>query len=187
MSRYSPVFKRELVEKLLSIKDKSVDEIAKEYEVSRATAFRWMKEYALEASGLERRSARPQEWSLAAKMKVLIETRSMREEELGLYLRTNGLYHCHLDQWKEEVLHQVARNKKLNKANAKESILLQRVRELQKELKLKDKALREATALLALKKKADLIWADREEEKSETTTEEDASSSSTKRKQTAAE
>jgi hypothetical protein len=38
------------------------------------------------------KATRPQDWSLAAKTKALLETRFMTEEELGLYLRSKGLY-----------------------------------------------------------------------------------------------
>ncbi len=153
MSRHSPVFKRQLVEKILSQRNTSIDEIAKEHGVPRSTAFRWLRQYYREANGEERRSARPQDWNLATKMKVLLETRGMRDVELGLYLRREGLYHCHLELFKQEVLDEVSKSKKENRLDAKEAILLQKVRDLQKELKIKDKALREATALLALKKK----------------------------------
>ena len=186
MAKYSPEFKRDLVQKILSQKGTRIDKIAAEHGISRATSFRWLQEFFREANGEERRSTRPQEWSLASKMKALIETRNMREGELGIYLRKNGLYHCHLEQWKVEVLDQVSRKRKLNQlhGNDKESIMLQQIRDLQRQLKLKDKALKEATALLALKKKAESIWGARREEKSQPTTEDAASNSSKKPKPT---
>jgi cell division septum initiation protein DivIVA len=66
----------------------------------------------------------------------------------------------------------MGRNRKLNQIrNENEDALLrQRIKELQRELKLKDKALKEATALLALKKKAESIWGEQREKKSPPTT-----------------
>lgn len=189
MSKYSPVFKRDVVQKILQRKGQKIDEVAKEHGVGRATVFRWLSEHLSDPQGLELRAARPQDWSVAAKTKALLETSFMNEQEVGVYLRANGLYHCHLKDWKGEVLGVMGRNRKLNRVEKEgaEPLLRQRIKDLQRELRLKEKALREATALLALKKKAELIWADQEAEKSLPTTEESASSSSRKQKPTDAE
>jgi hypothetical protein len=160
MLQYSPVFKRDLVLKVMNRPgEKQIGEVASEYGVSRATMFRWLKEYMLDPEGAEVRAARPQDWSVSAKLKALLETKDLSEYDLGVYLRANGLYHCHLDQWKEEVLGVMAKSKKHNKkADIEETLLKQKIKDLQKELKRKDKALREATALLVLKKKAQKVW-----------------------------
>lgn len=182
MSKYSPVFKRDLIQKVLSRKDRKVEVVADEHGVSRASVFRWLKEYLVDPHGMEMKASRPQDWSAAAKTKALLETRFMNDAELGLYLRANGLYHCHLKEWKEEIIGLMGRNRKLNQiANENEgAVLRQRIKELQKELKRKDKALKEAAALLALKKKAELIWGVREDEKSDPTTDDEPLNSSTK-------
>jgi len=189
MSRYSPVFKRDLIQKVLARKDKKVDQVADEHGVSRASVFRWLKEYLANPLGMEMKASRPQDWSAAAKTKALLETRFMTNEELGLYLRANGLYHCHLKEWRDEVMGLMGRNRKLNqiKNENEDSILRQRIKELQRELKRKDKALKEASALLALKKKAELIWGEQKEEKSPPTIEDEPSNSSKKQKKKDAE
>jgi transposase-like protein len=187
MARYSPVFKKELLEKILGRRGKSLEQSIRESGISRATVFRWIKEYIADPHGIEMKAARPQDWSIAAKTKALLETRFMTEAELGVYLRSKGLYHCHLKEWKEDVVSVMGRNRKITKLknDSEDALLRQRVKDLTRELKLKDKALKEATALLALKKKAELIWGVREEEKSPPTTEEDALKSSKKPKKTA--
>jgi len=189
MSRYSPDFKKEVIEKVLSRKGRRIEEVGTECGVPRATLFRWLKEHLTDPHGFEMKATRPQDWSLAAKTKALLETRFMTEEELGLYLRSKGLYHCHLREWKNEVMGLMGRNRKLNqvKNENEDALLRQRIKELQRELKLKDKALKEATALLALKKKAESIWGEQRDEKSQPMTGEDVSSSSKKPKKTAAE
>ena len=154
----------------------------REYQISRGSLFRWIKVYGPQATGLVRRQTRPQDWSMAAKLRALLETRAMNDEQMGIYLRENGLYYAHLVEWKEEVLDEVKKNTHMNRIPSSESSLVKRIRELEREVKIKDKALREATALLALKKKAELIWAVPEEEKSPVSTESKPPSSSKKRK-----
>ena len=82
MSRYSPVFKRDLIQKILSRKDRKVEVVADEHGVSRASVFRWLKEYLADPHGMEMKAPRPQDWSAAAKTKALLETRFMNDAEL---------------------------------------------------------------------------------------------------------
>ncbi len=182
MVGHCPEFKRELVHQVLSNKLKNVDQIAQENGVSRATLFRWVKAYGSESIGVSTKRVRPQDWSMASKLKALLETQRMNEKELGVYLRRKGLYFAHLLQWKTEVLAEVKKSGK--KVPDNEAVLMRKIRQLERELKLKDKALREATALVTLKKKAELIWGAKEEEESDSKTEPKPSASSTKRRKT---
>jgi hypothetical protein len=73
-----------------------------------------------------------------------------------------------------------------SKTPEKEAALLRRIRELEREVQLKDKALKEATAILVLKKKAESIWGvANEEEESPEKTEQEPSRLSKKHKRTA--
>jgi len=164
MPNYCPEFKRSCAEKVIQNEFKSVDQIASENGVSRATLFRWVKLFGAESAGVIKRKVRPQDWSMASKLKALLETQSMSERELGEFLRTRGLHYSHLLEWKSEVLDEVKKRGK--KVPDNEAVLLRRIRELERELKIKDKALKEATALAILKKKAELLWGEAEEEKS---------------------
>ena len=187
MLRYSPEFKRSVVERYLLQKSKGAEFVQRELQISRASLFRWIKVYGPQTTGVVRRQTRPQDWSMAAKLRALLETRAMNDQEMGIYLRENGLYYAHLVEWKTEVLSEVKKNNRMNRIPSNESSLVKRIRELEREVKLKDKALREATALLALKKKAELIWAEPEEEKSQDQTESKSPPSSKKRKKKAAD
>lgn len=166
MGTYQGEWKKALVEKVLSDRSKSVDEFALEYGVSRASLFRWVRSYGGEEVGLVKRLPKPEKWSMAQKLRTLLEVQNLGETELGEYLRNRGLYYAHLVEWKADILDQVKKNSKNNELPPEKSIYLRKIRELEKELKLKEKALKEATALLALKKKAELIWAEKEAEKS---------------------
>lgn len=71
-------------------------------------------------------------------------------------MRQHGLYSHQLEQWKTELMSEF--EPKVNKAEAKQAKDLEtKIKQLEKELRCKDKALAEATVLLVLKK-ADLIF-----------------------------
>jgi transposase len=101
---------------------------------------------------------RPQDWSPEEKLQVVIEAATVSEEDLGAFLRRQGLHEAQLKQWRQLVLsglkQQPMRSGKTTTADAR------RVRELERELTRKEKALAEAAALLILKKKAQMIWGD---------------------------
>jgi hypothetical protein len=92
-------------------------------------------------------------------MEAVIAYKGMNEQEQGSYLRANGLHSVDLDRWCAEIL--LALSKKPNKRDPKD----RRIRELEGELRRKEKALAETAALLVLKKKAQVIWGDSEDEK----------------------
>lgn len=102
---------------------------------------------------------RPQNWTAERKMEAVIAYKGMNEQEQGSYLRANGLHSVDLDRWCAEIL--LALSKKPNKRDPKD----RRIRELEGELRRKEKALAETAALLVLNKKAQVIWGDSEDEK----------------------
>lgn len=181
MPFYSPEYKRSLAERILSTTGLSVDDVAQETGVGRASLFRWVKEFGPCAAGIEKRTIKPALWSMAQKLRALLETQYLRDDVLGEYLRKNGLYYSNLVEWKAEILNEVKKNKTGNTIPSTDASYLRRIRELEAELKMKDRALREATALIALKKKAESIWGVVEDEKSEDTTVPEQSNSSKKR------
>ncbi len=80
-------------------------------------------------------------------------------EDRGRFLRERGLHSSDIEQWRQDILE--ALKHKPSRPDPREG----RIKELEKELKRKDKALAETAALLALKKNALQIWADDEDEK----------------------
>lgn len=166
MSFYSPEFKRSIIEQLVNDPGKTLLGFSKETGIGRASLYRWMKKYGACSAGLEKRAIRPSGWGMAQKLRAILETQNLKEEALGSYLRKNGLFYSTLVEWKAEILDEVKKNKTVNTIPASEAIYLRKIRELESEIKMKDKALKEVSALLELKKKADLIWPEAEAEKS---------------------
>lgn len=101
---------------------------------------------------------RPQDWNAEEKLNILIEAAAVPEETLGAFLRRKGLHEAQLTQWRQAVL--LGLEKPSSRAAKKRTPEARRVRELERELARKDKALAEAAAILVLKKKAEAIWGD---------------------------
>ncbi len=87
-------------------------------------------------------------WTAEAKLKAIVETAGLAEDELGLYLRREGLYSHQITAWRAEVMAHFETRPKCAK-DARDEI----IRQLEREILRKDKALAEASALLILPKK----------------------------------
>ena len=105
----------------------------------------------------------PKNWSAKDKLAVVLQAASVSDDQLGAFLRSKGLHETHLEQWHTQILGGLKNG--FNKPAAKRSRDdINRIRELEKELRRKDKALAETAALLVLKKKVQQIWGDEDED-----------------------
>lgn len=98
---------------------------------------------------------RPHERSAEEKLRLLRESEGLSEAELGEFLRREGLHAAHLKQWRSAALTALGDRSQRSSKGKPESV---RVRELERELSRKEKALAEAAALLILQKKAQSLW-----------------------------
>jgi hypothetical protein len=100
---------------------------------------------------------RSKTWPLDAKVRILAETSKLTGEELAAYLRKEGVLLAELEQWRlaleEEGRASVSTNR--------------RIRQLERELARKEKALAEAAALLVLKKKLQHLEEDEDDDTDE--------------------
>lgn len=157
MRRYSPVLKEKLLAKAFSPNPPSIVELAKESGISYTTLYSWVYMKRKKQGNIEGSPQRPKDWSKEAKFKAVVDTLNMTDAEKGLYCRKHGLYSHHLDEWKTLILAGLSSNEaREHKAEYKQ--ITAENKQLKKELNRKEKALAEASALLILKKKADLIW-----------------------------
>lgn len=104
---------------------------------------------------------RPQDRSAEEKLQIVIEAANVSEEDLGAFLRRQGLHEAQLKEWRQLVL--AGLEKQPRSAARAATADGRRVRELERELTRKEKALAEAAALLMLKKKAREIWGDEDD------------------------
>lgn len=104
----------------------------------------------------------PNTWSPEDKLKTVLEAATLSDEQLGSFLRSKGLHETHLQQWRLQMLHGLGKQTPLKKPK-KNTTEAKQIRELEKELRRKDKALAETAALLVLKKKVQEIWGDEDD------------------------
>jgi hypothetical protein len=132
---------------LLPPESSAVDKVAQAVGVSAATLDRWRAD-AL-ASGRKTGG-----WTAAARLEAVVSTASMSEEEKNAWCRAQGLYPSELVEWRDVATGALERpsNRVSSGSDAR------RVRELERELRRKEKALAEAAALLVLSKKLEAIF-----------------------------
>jgi hypothetical protein len=102
------------------------------------------------------------EWTEEEKLRVVVEAMGLSDEELGAFLRREGLHEAQLKQWRETILGAL-RERGKPKISKRERAAIKRNKQLERELTRKDKALAEVTALLALKKKLEALLGDEDE------------------------
>lgn len=159
---YSREFKEAAVEKLLSRGSRPVAAILEEIGVSGPTLYQWRKDFANDAA-VKKTSKRPQDRSADEKLKIVIEFEKLAEDKRGEFLRKQGLHVEHIAEWREQIKAALNPVKRTQAERAERAEDRRKIKELERELRRKDKALAETTALLVLKKKADLIWGDGED------------------------
>jgi transposase-like protein len=167
---YSETFRKKLVQKMLLPNARPVSALAREAGVPEGTLFRWKKEITLGGMSADRPDDKPpsptkppHQWSAEEKLAVVLEAAAVPEAEVGAFLRRKGLHAAQLAEWRKQVTEGAvaALQGRGGKADRKAaSVEARRVRDLERELRRKDKALAEAAALLILKKKAQAIWGD---------------------------
>ena len=107
----------------------------------------------------------PEGWSARDKFAAVLETATFNESNLAEYCRKRGIYPEQLMQWRracESANDWDRENNRRLKTEKKAD--LQHIRQWERELRRKEKALAEAAALLVLQKKAQAIWGDPEDE-----------------------
>lgn len=175
MSLYSEGFRNRMVERLTGPHAMSATALAAETGVAQSTLSKWLKRAATVPSEMSRRDKkkdtpttpkRPQDWTAEEKVALVLEAAAVPEAELGAFLRRKGLHEAQLAEWRQQVMQSaVAGLRGPSKSDRKAaSVEARRVRDLERELKRKEKALAEAAALLVLKKKAQAIWGDEDDD-----------------------
>jgi len=143
--------------------------LSKEVGVSQATLSRWKREASsvLDVSHEERAPKRAQDWTPEEKVRAVMETGGLSEAELGAYLRRNGLHAEQLEAWRKEAMQGAQQALGGNAPKGKRTPEQKRIQQLERDLRRKEKALAEATALLVLKKKLEVLFGDEEDDTSQ--------------------
>ncbi|KXS52288.1 MAG: putative IS3 family mobile element-associated protein [Marinobacter sp. T13-3] len=162
--RYSAERREAVLKKMLPPNNRSIREIAEEEGISEATLYNWRKAARAEGRLLPDGDQSPEGWTAADKFAAVVETAALNEAELSAWCRERGLYPEQIRQWRQACEQandwDRTQNDRLRQARKTDQ---QRLKELERELKKKEKALAETAALLVLSKKAKAIWGDGED------------------------
>lgn len=163
--KYNDGFKARMVQRMAGPEGISASALSKEVGVHQPTLSRWLRQArtvsSMGESGNDKKRHHPKstrQWSAEDKLRVVQEAAKLGDEELGAFLRREGLHLAQLDEWRALVMSALsAPSKSKSRKSSAES---KRIRGLEKELNRKEKALAEVAALLALQKKVREIWGD---------------------------
>lgn len=158
--RFSKDYKDAIRIKFLNRGNKTITEICEEEGLNLGTASKWIQKPAITSEMKKQKSSN--KWSPEQKLKALMETSSLSEPELGVYLRKEGLFSNQLVEWKSEFLSSMINPRK--QKNPKKDDRDKKIKVLEREILRKDRALAEAAALLILQKKAQLLWGIKDED-----------------------
>ncbi len=157
---YPEDFQKSVVSKFLSRGTKSADSVAQDVGVSLSCIYTWTKKYGNLQAMTNKSGIKPNDRKPHEKFQLVMNYFSLPEEERGKFLRENGLHSENLEQWKK-LLESGFEQKPKSSSSAEDK---KKIKELEREIRRKDKALAEAAALLILQKKAQLLWGTDEDE-----------------------
>lgn len=157
--RYPTKFKENLVSRFLQSPEYTITGFAVENGVPESSLRAWIRESENGTLGIMKKDKYPRYWDLSKKFEAIQEFDKLSEIDQGKWLRSNGISSERVDRWRNEIKEILSKNSKSKKKSESKD-----VKDLKKELKIKEKALAEASAILFAKKKLDAFFGDREEE-----------------------
>lgn len=136
--------------------------------IDRTTLARWKRKPASQLlrtpNAMTSRPSMYLEHSPQDKFRLVQEASQLSDENLGTFLRKNGIHQAQLEQWREQMISVFSqRSKPSPKKTSSKSRESKEIRKLKNELRRKEKALAEAAALLLLQKKIQDFWGDEDE------------------------
>jgi transposase-like protein len=170
---YTDSFKAKMVQRLSAPNAISAMGLSKEVGVSQSQLSRWLQAARTVIPMTKERpsdrvvqpgSAR----SAEEKLRIVMAAAGLGPGELGGFLRREGVHEAELEQWRVAVVD--AAKSALDGAATRPSSRgadVKRIKELERELRRKDKALAETAALLVLQKKVHEIWGDGDDDTGE--------------------
>jgi len=137
----------------------AIRQLSQEEGISEATLHKWRAEARGKGQLMPDADAGPEGWSSRDKFAAVLETAALNETDLAEYCRKRGLYPAQIGAWRSACEQandwDRASSARLGRATKEEK---KRVKDLERELARKDRALAETAALLVLRKKAAAIW-----------------------------
>ena len=168
MIQYSQQFRNRMVQKLVGPRALSASALSTEVGIPQATLSRWLKRAATIPSTMSSADTdtKAHDWSPEEKVAFVLEATAIPNAELGALLRRRGVLEAQLNEWRRQVTDAAVASMRPPTRGDREAAAAdtKKIRQLERELLRKDKALAETAALLVLKKKAQAIWGDEDDD-----------------------
>ena len=159
---YSEDFKKAAIQKLLSPNGPGATRLSEDLDLHISTLYSWKQKYA--SSQLMKKSNK-KEWTPEQMLEAIIKTASMSEQELGEYLRSNGLLSSELEAFKSGFINFKKEKKRGRPQLDPELVTLRKEnKKMESDIKRKDRALAEYSARVILLKKSHEIWGTNEDD-----------------------
>jgi transposase-like protein len=163
--RYSPERKEAVLKKMMPPRNRSIYQLAIEEGISEATLYNWRQQARAKGILLPDADTGPEGWTARDKFAAVMESASLNEQETAEYCRRKGIFPHQLEQWRKACENANDWDRQANiKLRSEQKTNQKRIKDLEKELQRKEKALAETAALLVLQKKVQAIWDESEDE-----------------------
>jgi hypothetical protein len=151
---FSLAFKQKMVERLTGKNPVSATQLARETGISQQNLCRWLNDARSLPLVADNPNNTPRKWTVEQKAKVLAAGSPLNGEELVAYLEREGVKLAQYEAWRLS----------LEEGGRASLATSKRIRNLERELARKEKALAEAAALLVLKKKVESLYSEDEDD-----------------------
>lgn len=172
MTTYTVGFKTRMVQRMAGRERISATALAKEVGVSQNTLSRWLREASVTGPTMASMKKKPSSRksssrgrTAAEKFAIVLKAAGLSDDDLGAFLRQEGIHEAQLEEWRAKATEGATGALKAPHAKRSERTPeARKIKELERELLRKDRALAEVTALLALKKKVQELWGDEDDD-----------------------
>ena len=159
MKRHSEERKASVLTKLLPPLNRSVVEVSQEEGIAVGTLYHWLDKVRQKGYVVPGNKQTTDAWPAEARLATVIEVASMSAAQLSGYCREKGLYVEQVMAWREACLAGQCSAQEQGVSEREElRVGKKRIKELERELRHKEKALAEVAALLVLRKKLNALW-----------------------------
>ena len=137
--------------RLLAPESAAPEVVSREMGIGVGTLERWLED-------AQSRPARGRAWTAVARLEAVITTAAMSEAHKSAWCREHGVYLAELDKWRASCTTALADPEDARASPQATRADRKRIKELERDLLRKDRALAETAALLVLSKKVEAIF-----------------------------
>jgi len=139
------------VARLLPPESAAVQVVAREIGIGVDTLQRWRED-------VQSMPARGRAWTARARLEAVITTAALDEASKNAWCRQHGVYPAELDNWRASATAALAEPEQARASPQATRADKKRIKELERDLLRKERALAETAALLVLSKKVEAIF-----------------------------